>query len=177
MRTEGTAESTILALTLSPHPSSSSSAPTGRRSDHQPPPVRRCAAPRTSRSPQNMLSATSRRSICAGQHRPGMAITAVQQSPRSRCSALTVRAALGLINQELDAYLAEQDGSIDPDTASPSRVRAVQLQRGDSVTRRAARAKIPCRGFDAAGLVVTGRGKSSLSTGRNTTQGCGIRTR
>ncbi len=48
---------------------------------------------------------------------PGMAIySRYSQVLEPDGAALSVRTALGLINQELDAYLAEQDGEIDPDT-------------------------------------------------------------
>ena len=48
---------------------------------------------------------------------PGMAIySRYSKVLEPDGSPLSVRTALGLINQELDAYLAEQDGDIDPDT-------------------------------------------------------------
>src|SRR5690606_41710671 len=48
---------------------------------------------------------------------PGMAIySRYSKVLEADGSPMSVRAALGLINQELDAYLAEQDGDIDSDT-------------------------------------------------------------
>lgn len=48
---------------------------------------------------------------------PGMAVySRYRQVLEADGAPLTVRAALGLINQELDSYLAEQDGDIDGDT-------------------------------------------------------------
>jgi len=48
---------------------------------------------------------------------PGMAIySRYSKVLEADGSPMRVRAALGLINQELDAYLAEQDGDIDPNT-------------------------------------------------------------
>ncbi len=80
-------------------------------------------------------------------------------------SPLSVRTALGLINQELDAYLAEQDGDIDADTRfaiawfEQFAFNEGEFGRADTL----ARAKnTSVAGVEAAQLVVSGRGKVRL---------------
>ena len=80
-------------------------------------------------------------------------------------SPLSVRTALGLINQELDAYLAEQDGDIDADTRfavawfEQFAFNEGEFGRADTL----ARAKnTSVAGVEAAQLVASGRGKVRL---------------
>ena len=97
---------------------------------------------------------------------PGMAIY-------SRCSRvleadgspMSVRTALGLINAALDEYLAEQDGDIDPDTRfAVAWFEQFGFDEGEfGVADVLARAKnTSVAGVEAAGLVVSGRGKVRL---------------
>lgn len=97
---------------------------------------------------------------------PGMAIysrySAVLEADGSKMS---VRAALGLINSALDEYLAEQDGDIDADTRfAVSWFEQFGFNEGEfGIADVLARAKnTSVAGVDAAGLVVTGRGKVKL---------------
>jgi putative DNA methylase len=80
-------------------------------------------------------------------------------------SPMSVRAALGLINQELDAYLAEQDGDIDADTRfAVSWFEQFGFNEGEfgqaDVLARAKNTSVA--GVEAAGLVQAGRGKVKL---------------
>ncbi len=80
-------------------------------------------------------------------------------------SPMSVRAALGLINQELDAYLAEQDGDIDADTRfAVSWFEQFGFNEGEfGMADVLARAKnTSVAGVEAARLVVAGRGKVRL---------------
>jgi len=78
---------------------------------------------------------------------------------------LAVRAALGLINQELDTYLAEQDGDIDGDTrfaiAWFDQFGFTEGEFGSAdVLARAKNTSV--RGIEEAGVVKSGRGKVKL---------------
>lgn len=97
---------------------------------------------------------------------PGMAVySRYRQVLEADGSALTVRAALGLINQELDAYLAEQDGEIDVDTRfAVAWFEQYGFKEGEfgqaDVLARAKNTSVA--GVEAARLVVAGRGKVRL---------------
>ncbi len=97
---------------------------------------------------------------------PGMAI-------HSRYSAvleadgtpMSIRAALGLINQELDTHLAEQDGDLDGDTRfAVAWFEQFGFNEGDfgqaDVLARAKNTSV--KGVEDAGLVKAGRGKVKL---------------
>jgi putative DNA methylase len=80
-------------------------------------------------------------------------------------TAMSVRTALGLINQELDAYLAEQDGEIDGDTRFAvdwfSQFGFDEGEFGQAdVLARAKNTSVA--GIEAAGVVIAGRGKVKL---------------
>lgn len=78
---------------------------------------------------------------------------------------LTVRAALGLINQELDAYLEEQDGALDADTRfAVAWFSQYGFGEGEfGVADVLARAKnTSVDGLVAAGVARAGRGKVQL---------------
>ncbi len=80
-------------------------------------------------------------------------------------SPLSVRTALGLINAELDAYLAEQDGDIDGDTRfAVAWFEQFGFNEGEfGVADVLARAKnTSVSGVESAGLVRAGRGKVRL---------------
>jgi putative DNA methylase len=97
---------------------------------------------------------------------PGMAIySRYSKVLEADGSAMSVRAALGLINQELDAYLAEQDGDIDADTRfAVSWFEQFGFGEGEfgqaDVLARAKNTSVA--GVESAGLVVSGRGKVRL---------------
>ncbi|MCC6801846.1 MAG: DUF1156 domain-containing protein [Anaerolineae bacterium] len=97
---------------------------------------------------------------------PGMAIysrySAVLEADGS---PMSVRTALGLINQELDAYLAEQDGNIDPDTRfAIAWFEQFGFNEGEfgqaDVLARAKNTSV--EGVQTAGVVTAGRGKVRL---------------
>lgn len=97
---------------------------------------------------------------------PGMAIysrySAVLEADGS---PMSVRTALGLINQELDAYLAEQDGDIDGDTRfAVAWFEQFGFKEGEfgqaDVLARAKNTSV--EGVVRAGLVESGRGKVRL---------------
>ena len=68
---------------------------------------------------------------------PGMAVySRYTQVLEANGDPLTVRAALQLINQELDAYLSEQEGDVDSDT------RFVALIEGRELTRFGVRLQV-----------------------------------
>jgi putative DNA methylase len=78
---------------------------------------------------------------------------------------MSVRTALGLINQELDAYLAEQDGDIDADTRfAVSWFEQYGFNEGEfgqaDVLARAKNTSVA--GVEAANVVRSGRGKVRL---------------
>jgi len=78
---------------------------------------------------------------------------------------LSVRTALGLINQELDAYLSEQDGEIDRDTRfAISWFEQFGFNEGEfGLADVLARAKdTSVAGVEASGVVQSGRGKVRL---------------
>jgi putative DNA methylase len=97
---------------------------------------------------------------------PGMAIySRYSKVLEADGSPMSVRTALGLINQELDAYLAEQDGDIDADTRfAMSWFEQFGFNEGDfgqaDVLARAKNTSVA--GVEAARLVVAGRGKVRL---------------
>jgi putative DNA methylase len=97
---------------------------------------------------------------------PGMAIySRYSKVLEADGSPMSVRTALGLINQELDAYLAEQDGDIDGDTRfAVSWFEQFGFNEGEfgqaDVLARAKNTSVA--GVEAAGLVVSGRGKVRL---------------
>ncbi len=97
---------------------------------------------------------------------PGMAIySRFSKVLEADGSPLTVRAALGLINQELDAYLEEQDGSVDPDTRfAVAWFQQYGFGEGEfGVADVLARAKnTSVDGVAAAGVARAGRGKVQL---------------
>jgi putative DNA methylase len=98
---------------------------------------------------------------------PGMAIYSRYSTVlEADGSALSVRAALGLINQELDAYLAEQDGDIDVDTRfAVAWFSQFGFSEGEfGVADVLARAKnTSVAGVVQSGLAVAGRGKVRLT--------------
>jgi len=80
--------------------------------------------------------------------------------------AMSVRTALGLINQELDAYLSEQEGDVDSDTRfAISWFDQFGFESGEfgqaDVLARAKNTSVA--GVEAAGLVESGRGKVRLT--------------
>ncbi len=80
-------------------------------------------------------------------------------------TTMTVRAALGLINQELDAYLAEQDGDIDPDTRfAVAWFTEYGFETGDygRAETLATAKNVTVGGVERAGLIESGRGKVRL---------------
>ena len=97
---------------------------------------------------------------------PGMAIYSRYKAvlePDGK--SLAVRAALGLINQELDTYLAEQDGDIDSDTRfAISWFEQFGFNEGEfGLADILARAKnTSVHGVEEAGVVQSGRGKVKL---------------
>jgi putative DNA methylase len=97
---------------------------------------------------------------------PGMAIySRYSKVLEADGSPMSVRTALGLINQELDAYLAEQDGDIDGDTRfavdwfSQFGFNEGEFGQAD-VLARAKNTSVS--GVEAAGVVIAGRGKVKL---------------
>jgi putative DNA methylase len=97
---------------------------------------------------------------------PGMAIySRYSRVLEADGGAMTVRAALGLINQELDAYLAEQDGDIDSDTRfAVAWFEQYAFADGEfGVADTLARAKnTSVAGVSESGLVTAARGKVRL---------------
>jgi putative DNA methylase len=97
---------------------------------------------------------------------PGMAVYSRYKAVlEADGTPLTVRAALGLINQELDAYLAEQDGDIDSDTRfAIAWFEQFGFTEGEfGMADVLARAKnTSVHGVEDAGVVKSGRGKVSL---------------
>jgi putative DNA methylase len=97
---------------------------------------------------------------------PGMAIySRYSKVLEADGTAMSVRTALGLINQELDAYLAEQDGEIDGDTRFAvdwfSQFGFDEGEFGQAdVLARAKNTSVS--GVEAAGVVISGRGKVKL---------------
>jgi putative DNA methylase len=97
---------------------------------------------------------------------PGMAIySRYSKVLEADGTAMSVRTALGLINQELDAYLAEQDGDIDGDTRFAvdwfSQFGFDEGEFGQAdVLARAKNTSVA--GIEAAGVVIAGRGKVKL---------------
>jgi putative DNA methylase len=80
-------------------------------------------------------------------------------------TAMSVRTALGLINQALDEHLAEQDGDIDPDTRfAVAWFTQFGFEEGDfgqaDVLARGKNTSVA--GVEAAGVVDAGRGKVKL---------------
>ena len=97
---------------------------------------------------------------------PGMAIySRYAKVLEADGSPLTVRAALGLINQELDAYLEEQDGAVDGDTRfAVAWFQQYGFDAGEfGVADVLARAKnTAVQGVVNAGVVKSARGKVQL---------------
>ena len=97
---------------------------------------------------------------------PGMAIySRYSKVLEADGSPMSVRAALGLINQELDAYLAEQDGDIDADTRfAIAWFEQFGFAEGEfGMADTLARAKnTSVAGVSELGLVTAGRGKVKL---------------
>ncbi|MCA0453856.1 MAG: DUF1156 domain-containing protein [Chloroflexi bacterium] len=97
---------------------------------------------------------------------PGMAIySRYSKVLEADGSPMSVRAALGLINQELDAYLAEQDGDIDADTRfAVAWFEQFAFTEGEfGMADTLARAKnTSVAGVSDSGLVTAGRGKVKL---------------
>jgi putative DNA methylase len=97
---------------------------------------------------------------------PGMAVYSRYKAVlEADGTPLAVRAALGLINQELDAYLAEQDGEIDSDTRfAIAWFEQFGFTEGEfGMADVLARAKnTSVHGVEDAGVVKSGRGKVSL---------------
>jgi adenine-specific DNA methylase len=97
---------------------------------------------------------------------PGMAIySRYSKVLEADGSPMRVRAALGLINQALDEYLAEQDGDIDADTRfAVAWFEQFGFGEGEfgaaDVLARAKNTSVA--GVEAAGLVVSGRGRVRL---------------
>lgn len=110
---------------------------------------------------------------------PGMAIySRYSKVLEADGSAMSVRTALGLINQELDTYLAEQDGAIDGDTQfAVSWFEQFGFDEGEfgqaDVLARAKNTSVA--GVRVAGLVKAERGKVGWCIGKNMTRGCGTR--
>ncbi len=103
---------------------------------------------------------------------PGMAVySRYKQVLEPNGEPLTVRTALQIINQELDAYLAEQEGDLDRDTRFA--VAWFEQSGFDSgefgIADVLARAKnTSVDGVVQAGLAVSGRGKVRLRSWRDT---------
>nr|MCU0500066.1 hypothetical protein [Anaerolineae bacterium] len=97
---------------------------------------------------------------------PGIAIySRYRQVLEANGSPMSVRTALGLINQELDAYLAEQDGEIDADTRfAVAWFEQFAFNEGEfGLADVLARAKnTSVAGVEASRLVDSGRGKVRL---------------
>ncbi|MCK6580691.1 MAG: DUF1156 domain-containing protein [Anaerolineae bacterium] len=97
---------------------------------------------------------------------PGMAIySRYSKVLEADGSPMSIRAALGLINQELDAYLAEQDGDIDADTRfAVAWFQQFGFNEGEfGLADNLARAKnTSVDGVSRAGIVQSGRGKVKL---------------
>ena len=97
---------------------------------------------------------------------PGMAIySRYSKVLEADGTPMSIRAALGLINQELDAYLAEQDGDIDPDTRfAIAWFEQFEFREGEfGLADTLARAKnTSVVGVVAADVVTAGRGKVKL---------------
>jgi len=97
---------------------------------------------------------------------PGMAIySRYSKVLEANGSPMSVRAALGLINQELDAYLAEQDGNLDADTRfAVAWFEQFAFAEGEfGMADTLARAKnTSVAGVSESGLVTAGRGKVKL---------------
>jgi len=97
---------------------------------------------------------------------PGMAIySRYSKVLEADGTAMSVRGALGLINQELDAYLAEQDGDIDPDTRfAVAWFTEYGFEAGDygRAETLATAKNVSVAGIERAGLVESGRGKVRL---------------
>lgn len=97
---------------------------------------------------------------------PGMAIySRYSKVLEADGSAMSVRAALGIINQELDSYLAEQDGDIDADTRfAVAWFTQFGFDEGDfgqaDVLARAKNTSVA--GVEAAGVIRSSRGKVKL---------------
>lgn len=97
---------------------------------------------------------------------PGMAIySRYSKVLEANGSPMSVRTALGLINQELDAYLAEQDGDIDSDTrfavAWFTEYGFETGEYGRAETLATAK-NVSVSGVERAGIVQSGRGKVRL---------------
>ena len=103
---------------------------------------------------------------------PGMAVySRYKQVLEPNGEPLTVRTALQIINQELDAYLAEQEGDLDRDTRfAVSWFEQSGFDSGEfGVADVLARAKnTSVDGVVQAGLAVSGRGKVRLRSWRDT---------
>ncbi len=101
---------------------------------------------------------------------PGMAVySRYKQVLEPNGEPLTVRTALQIINQEPDAYLAEQEGDLDRDHLRRGLVRAVRLRQRRVRADVLARAKnTSVDGVVQAGLAVSGRGKVRLRSWRDT---------
>jgi len=97
---------------------------------------------------------------------PGMAIySRYSKVLEADGTAMSVRGALGLINQELDAYLAEQDGDIDADTRfAVAWFTEYGFESGDygRAETLATAKNVSVAGIERAGLVESGRGKVRL---------------
>jgi len=97
---------------------------------------------------------------------PGMAIfSRYSKVLEADGTPMSVRTALGLINQELDAYLAEQDGDIDADTRfAVAWFEQFGFEEGEfgraDVLARAKNTSV--QGVDAANVVRSARGKVRL---------------
>jgi putative DNA methylase len=98
---------------------------------------------------------------------PGMAIySRYSRVLEADGTAMSVRTALGLINQELDAYLAEQDGDIDADTRfAVDWFKQFGFDEGDfgqaDVLARAKNTSVD--GVENAGVIMAGKGKVRLT--------------
>ncbi len=97
---------------------------------------------------------------------PGMAVySRYSKVLEADGTPMSVRTALGLINQELDAYLAEQDGDIDADTRfAVAWFEQFGFKEGEfgqaDVLARAKNTSVS--GVEHAGVVESGRGKVKL---------------
>ncbi|MEQ8673632.1 MAG: hypothetical protein RLP44_23940 [Aggregatilineales bacterium] len=97
---------------------------------------------------------------------PGMAIySRYSKVLEADGSSMSVRTALGLINQILDEHLSEQDGDIDPDTRfAVAWFTQFGFDEGDfgqaDVLARGKNTSVA--GVETAGLVISGRGKVKL---------------
>ena len=100
---------------------------------------------------------------------PGWRSSRVRQGGRGRRSAMTVRTALGLINQVLDEVLAEQEGDFDADTrlarrpgsSSTGQPGPVRRRRDACSRRRTRRSTGCCAGRDRR--VAGGQGPAASS--------------